>query len=132
MRILKTVLVSLFTIGLFFSSNAQTDANGLIAKLADNFLTANNNKTIAVFDIAASEAQINDLKAASAKFTKHCSLKVENTSTEMHKCALSFDKYEQSVSNYGFVQKMLLNYNINYFEYKGTKYHVRELINITK
>lgn len=132
MRILKTVLVSLFTIGLFLSSNAQTDANGLVAKLGNDFLTVNSSKTIAVFDIAASEAQINDLKAASAKFTKHCSLKVENTSAEMYKCTLNFDKYEQPVSNYGFVQKMLLNYNINYFEYKGAKYHVRELINITK
>ena len=131
MKIIKTVLISLFTIGLFFVSNAQSDANSLVANLDDYFLKVENNKTSVVFNITASENEIIDLKESSAKFTKYCSLNVENTSSELYKCILSFDKYEKSVSNYGFAQKMFFNFNINFFEYKGVKHNTQDLLKVT-
>ena len=126
-----SVILSLFLTVLFINVNAQETKN-LTAKFNENFLTYQNNKAIVSLIITGNRADFQKVIDTSKKYKKYLTFDYKNNRNDSYSFKMTFDKYDKPISNLGFIQKMLINYNIEYFIYKGQTYKVKDFVNATQ
>jgi len=122
--IILSLLFAIFVINV----NAQETKN-LTAKFNENFLTYQNNKSIVSFVISGTRSDFQNVITTAKNYKKYLTFSYKNNQNESYTCKMSFDKYDKPVSNFDFIQKMLLNFNIEYFTYKGQTYKVKDFTN---
>ncbi len=128
----KTSIILGFILSmLYITVNAQETKN-LTAKFNENFLTYQNNKAIVSLIISGTRADFQKIIETSKKYKKYLKFDYKNNQNETYTCKMIFDKYENPISNLGFIKKMLLNYNIEYFNYKNQTYKVKDFVNATQ
>ena len=130
MKKISIILVMFFSV-LFINVNAQETKN-LTAKFNKNFLTYQNNKAIVSLIISGNRADFQKVIESSKNYKKYLTFDYKNNSNETYNCKMNFDKHDKPISDLGFIQKMLINYNIEYFTYKEQTYKVKDFINATQ
>ncbi len=122
--IILSLLFAIFVI----NANAQETKN-LTAKFNENFLTYQNNKVIVSFTVSGDRGDFQKVINVSKNYKKYLTFNYKSSNNDTYNCKMNFDKYDKPISNLGFIQKMLINFNIEYFTYKDETYNVKDFTN---